>query len=104
MDKKFFLSLALAGLVAGATAQSVAPAIPRDEHIERQIETLLNKMTLEEKIGQMTELSIDLIGKRNPIMGVRDVKGLKKVLKEYKLDKEFKVGNEMPSREVMMQI
>ncbi len=35
--------------------------------MERKIEALLLKMTLEEKVGQMTELSIDLLQKRtNP--------------------------------------
>ncbi len=61
MSKKLILSLALSGLVLTATAQTtVAPAIPRDEKIEQQIETLLKKMTLDEKVGQMCELTIDL--------------------------------------------
>lgn len=68
MNKKLTLSLALSGLVLAATAQTtVAPAIPRDENIERQIEALLKKMTLDEKVGQMCELTIDLLQKRtNP--------------------------------------
>lgn len=68
MSKKLTLSLALSGLVLAATAQTtVAPAIPRDENIERQIEALLKKMTLDEKVGQMCELTIDLLQKRtNP--------------------------------------
>jgi hypothetical protein len=57
MSKKLILSLALSGLVLTAMAQTtVAPAIPRDEKIEQQIETLLKKMTLDEKVGQMCEL------------------------------------------------
>lgn len=44
MNKKLILSLALSGLVFTATAQTtVAPAIPRDEKIEQQIETLLKR-------------------------------------------------------------
>lgn len=68
MSKKLILSLALSGLVLTATAQTtVAPAIPRDETIELQIETLLKKMTLDEKVGQMCELTIDVLQKRvNP--------------------------------------
>ena len=67
MNKKLILSLALSGLVLTATAQTtVAPAIPRDEKIEQQIETLLKKMTLDEKVGQMCELTIDSWnGRRN---------------------------------------
>lgn len=66
MNRKFILSLALLGLVLTAAAQTkVAPAIPRDENIEKKVEALLKKMTLEEKIGQMTELTIDVISKRD---------------------------------------
>ena len=51
MSKKLILSLALSGLVLASTAQTtVAPAIPRDEKIEQQIETLLKKMTLDESV------------------------------------------------------
>ncbi len=46
---------------AAANAQS-APAIPRDEAIEKQVEATLAKMTLEEKIGQMTEVVVDIMG------------------------------------------
>ena len=66
MSRKLILSVALSGLVSTAMAQTtVAPAIPRDENIEKKVETLLKKMTLEEKIGQMTELTIDVITKRD---------------------------------------
>ncbi|WP_418696846.1 glycoside hydrolase family 3 N-terminal domain-containing protein [Bacteroides sp.] len=65
MNKKLILSLALSGLVLTATAQTtVAPAIPKDEKIEQQIETLLKKMTLDEKIGQMCELEIGVLQDR----------------------------------------
>ena len=97
MSKKLFLSLALTGLVAGATAQTVAPAIPRDENIEQKVEATLQKMTLDEKIGQMLQLNVDVLQKRNPVMDIRNMKDLKKVLQEYKLEKEFKF-KEMPSR------
>ena len=78
MSKKLILSLALSGLVLTATAQTtVAPAIPRDEKIEQQIETLLKKMTLDEKVGQMCELTIDLLQKRaNPFAGLDHETGL----------------------------
>ncbi|MBQ7683905.1 MAG: beta-glucosidase, partial [Bacteroidaceae bacterium] len=36
-------------------------AIPRDEAVERQVEQKLARMTLDEKIGQMCELTIDVI-------------------------------------------
>ena len=50
-----------AGAVLSAAAQTVAPAIPRDEKIEQRVEEILGKMTLDEKIGQMCELTIDVL-------------------------------------------
>ena len=47
----------------GAYAQSLKPAIPRDEKIEAKIEKTLSKMNLDEKIGQMLELNLDVMGK-----------------------------------------
>ncbi len=110
MNKKLILSFALTGLVLTATAQTkVAPAIPRDEKIEQQIEALLKKMTLDEKIGQMTELTIDLLQKRtNPFAGINPQKmtvdDIKKVLKKYKLEKEYDLSKGMPDQQVLMQI
>jgi len=49
-----------------ATAGAVMPAIPRDKKIEKKVEATLARMTLDEKIGQMTELAIDLICHRTP--------------------------------------
>lgn len=43
-------------------SQAVSPAIRQDKEIEKKIEKTLGRMTLEEKIGQMTELSIDVLG------------------------------------------
>ena len=59
--KKLLLTTLAAGTLLSATAQSVAPAIPRDEKIEQKVETLLRKMTLDEKVGQMCELTIDVL-------------------------------------------
>lgn len=65
MNKKLILSFALSGLMFTATAQTtVAPAIPRNEKMEQQIEALLKKMTLDEKVGQMCELAIDVLKDR----------------------------------------
>jgi beta-glucosidase len=61
--KRFLTSLWVAVSVLTVSAQSpVVPAIPRDQNIERKVDALLQKMTLEEKIGQMTELVFDVIG------------------------------------------
>jgi len=49
-------------------APKVAPAIPQDAQIEKNVEEWIKKLTLEEKIGQMLELNLDLIGS-NKVMG-----------------------------------
>ena len=85
------LSLVLAANVWSAGAQQVAPAIPRDEKIEQQVESLLQKMTLDEKIGQMCELTIDVLQDRS---GGPDAKDFR--LSEAMLDSVFgkyKVGS-----------
>ena len=57
-------NLALASMICtgslAVTAQSV-PAIPSDPIIEAYIQEWLKKMTLEEKIGQMCEITVDVV-------------------------------------------
>ena len=72
MKKNWMLSLVLAANVWSAGAQQVAPAIPRDEKIEQQVESLLQKMTLDEKIGQMCELTIDVLQDRSGGQDAKD--------------------------------
>ncbi len=107
MNKKLTLSFALIGFILNVYAHT--PAIPKDEKIEQQIQTLLKKMTLEEKIGQMCELTIDVIQKHPKAFDGIDpqkltLSELKKTLKKYKLENEFKLSKELPSTEVLMQI
>ncbi len=45
-----------------ASAQATRPAIPRDAQLEAKVEKTLAKMTLDEKIGQMLELNLDIMG------------------------------------------
>ncbi|MCD8265148.1 MAG: glycoside hydrolase family 3 C-terminal domain-containing protein [Tannerellaceae bacterium] len=67
--------------------QATPPAIGKDPVTEQKIEALISKMTLDEKIGQMTELTIDVLG---------DFVDDEFRLNEDKLHKaiaEFKVGS-----------
>ena len=59
MKKNRFIALtaAIVALTACNTATKVAPAIPQDKDIEAKVEKLLKEMTLEEKIGQMTQIT-----------------------------------------------
>ncbi|MDL2247298.1 beta-glucosidase, partial [Bacteroides sp. OttesenSCG-928-J23] len=110
--KKYLLFLIAAALMTttvGAQQTNVPPAIKQDKKMEQKIEALLKKMTLDEKIGQMCELTIDVLQKRtNPFAGINPqtmtVSDLKKILGRYNLENEFKLGDEMPKQDVMMQI
>ncbi len=106
--KRMILFLLSAASLLTATAQQ-KPAIPRDEQMEQKIEQWLKKMTLDEKVGQMCELTIDVIQKRvNPFMGVQPnqltPQFLKKLIKQYKLEKEFDVKKLEPSQDLMMRL
>ena len=48
--------------MTACSKQAVPTAIPEDAKIEQQVEELLSKMDLDAKIGQMTELAIDVLG------------------------------------------
>ena len=45
-----------------ASQPKVEPAIPSDPEIEKNVQAWIKKMTLDEKIGQMLELNLDLVG------------------------------------------
>ncbi len=89
--KKSFLITMLAGFAATLSAQTMTPAIPRDPQIEANVEKTLSKMTLDEKIGQMLELNLDVMG----TMTVENGKPVWK-LNEEMLDScisKYKVGS-----------
>lgn len=59
------LSYALLGLLAVSCGNggngNVAPAIPADSNLEMKVKEIVSKMSLEDKIGQMCEVTIDLV-------------------------------------------
>lgn len=54
-------SVLCTGACLSAQGQTVPPAIPSDPQIEANIQEWLKKMTLEQKIGQMCEITIDVV-------------------------------------------
>ena len=59
--KRSFISVALAAMSLFATSccnNAVEPSIPSDRQMERKIEKILKGLTLEEKVGQMTQITI----------------------------------------------
>ena len=63
MKKKLILALLL---LPALSMFAQKPAIPRDEALEARVEKTLSKMTLDDKVGQMLELNLDVMGKMNP--------------------------------------
>ncbi|WP_255502157.1 glycoside hydrolase family 3 N-terminal domain-containing protein [Bacteroides sp. M10] len=59
--KKMVLVSAFAGTCLTTHAQATPPAIPADPAIEANIRQWLQRMTLEQKIGQMCEITIDVV-------------------------------------------
>ena len=60
--KQTILTSTLLLLTAAATLAQRCPAIPRDEQIESKVEATLARMTLDDKVGQMLELNLDIMG------------------------------------------
>ena len=79
--KQTILSVVL--LLAGTTVWAQKPAIPRDAKIEAKIEKTLAKMTLDEKIGQMLELNLDIIGKMTVENAQVDRDKVRSVMQQY---------------------
>ena len=61
IHKKITSSLFAFTIAACSMQAAPATAIAKDAKLEQQVEATLSKMTLEEKIGQMTELAIDVL-------------------------------------------
>ena len=58
MNRKLIAVSGLAALLLSACAPKTEPAIPQDKEMEAKIEKILKDMTLEEKVGQMTQITI----------------------------------------------
>ncbi len=53
------------GLSAMAYTPITLPVIPPDPELEKKVSETLAKMTLEEKIGQMTQIQLDILGRQD---------------------------------------
>lgn len=87
MKKSTLLTIAACGIAL--SAQAVKPAIPRDENIEKKVEATLKKMTLDDKVGQMLELNLDIFGQTDWSTGkpvfTLDEKRLEETIKTYRI-------------------
>ncbi len=88
MKKALIMALATIFAVSCSSTNNNAPAIEADAAMERRIDDILSTMTLEEKVGQMTQITVDVITNF-------EAKG-EFTLSEAKLDtviRKYKVGS-----------
>ena len=78
--RKLPVFVAAAALAASCCCPKTEPAIPQDKEIEAKVEQLLKKMTLEEKVGQMTQLNATAVAN-----GVDLTEAGEKAIREYKI-------------------
>ena len=98
--KKNVLTLVTACLAIAIQAQK--PAIPRDAALEAKIEKTLAKMTLDEKIGQMLELNLDVMGKMTVENAKVDREKVRSVMQQYgRSEEEIKGILAMSDQEII---
>ena len=87
MKKVRLTILAMAACLGAVSCsdKAVKPAIPSDSQIERAVEKTLSQMTLEEKVGQMTEIGIDILGHYEGDNWVMDVDKVENAIGKYKV-------------------
>ena len=87
MKKVRLTILAMAACLGAVSCsdKAVKPAIPSDPQIERAVEKTLSQMTLEEKVGQMTEIGIDILGHYEGDNWVMDVDKVENAIGKYKV-------------------
>ena len=93
-----FALAAAAAVACGNKAPAVKPAIAPDAAVEAQVEQVLKGMTLEEKAGQLVQLSIGVItaegtddvdpAKMDVIFGKYKVGSILNVMNDHALDRE----------------
>lgn len=81
----YLLIPAVCMMAAGCCSKSGAPAIAQDPDVEKKVEEIMSGMTLEEKVGQMTELAIDVLGEFKDGEFILDEDKLHEVIAEYKV-------------------
>ncbi len=84
--------------VIAVTVFTSADAQQKQADIDKKVEALLNKMTLEEKVGQMTQITLDVIGKGNDRFSsfeplTLDPAAMKKALGDYHIGSVLNTAN-----------
>ena len=81
---------------------SAQPAIPRDAALEAKVEKTLARMTLDEKIGQMLELNLDVMGRMTIENAKVDREKVRSVMQQYgRSDEETDAMLKMTDQEII---
>jgi len=81
---------------------SAQPAIPRDAALEAKVEKTLARMTLDEKIGQMLELNLDVMGKMTVENAKVDREKVRSVMQQYgRSDQETEAMLKMTDQQII---
>ncbi|MGQ8335348.1 glycoside hydrolase family 3 N-terminal domain-containing protein [Sunxiuqinia sp. A32] len=108
MTLRFFINMLLVGFVAVFYSfnkvDDSAPAVTKEnKEIDRKIDVLLSQMSLEEKVGQMAQVSIELISvtDENGIAEPHqiDTSKLQKAIIDYHVGSILDAGNHCHTRE-----
>ncbi len=93
------IAAAMIGLSAHSEAAAQTRAIAEDKGVEAQVEQLLGRLTLDEKIGQMCELTIDVITDQSVRDGFAfNEEALDKVFRKYKVGSILNVPKSVAQR------
>ena len=98
--KKSLLTMMM--VCAAVAVQAQQPAIPRDAQLEAKIEKTLARMTLDEKIGQMLELNLDVMGNMTVENAKIDREKVRSVMQQYGAsDSDIKKMLKMTDAEIL---
>lgn len=90
--KKIFTFFSVCYVISGSATQNQSMlCIPVDIEIENKIDSLLSKMSIEEKIGQMIQLEVNMVTYTNPKYSTealmsKSSKELTEIIKRFNLD------------------
>ncbi|MBO4231043.1 MAG: glycoside hydrolase family 3 C-terminal domain-containing protein [Bacteroidales bacterium] len=91
--KNCVIAMAVLMVASCAPKNQVAPAIAPDKDVEAKVESVLKKMSLKEKAGQMVQLSIDTITDKD----TREIDPVKldRIIGEYKVGSILNLLNDV---------
>lgn len=85
ISRTIIFALCVLPCVAACSDKGKDPVIPQDKDIEAKIENVLSGMSLEEKVGQMTQFTLDVLGQGRGDAFVLDEEKLAEVIGKYKV-------------------